>query len=176
MWLLGGSHGLGSFPNRAGAGLRVPGHLLLLSVDLGDLPHRAPLQYSGAAFVQGALRLGSVATQRAPAPECPRQWLRGAGQRPRRPCGPCTRHRPQAQVFLGPGGGQLSHIQRQAAKQRGMHSANQEEKNAHRVQINKTLPNRAVSSPLFCLFYTQMNAGAAADHDLAFSMLMIQLG
>lgn len=124
VWLLGWRHGLGSLSHWPGAGLRVPGHLLLLSADLGHLPHRAPLQHSRAAPLQGALGLGGVAAQRAPPPQRPQQRLWGVSQRARRPCTSCTHHRHQAEVFLCPGGGKLCDLQCKAAKQGGMNSTN----------------------------------------------------
>lgn len=120
VWLLGRSYGLGSFTDRAGAGLRVPSHLLLLSFDLGHLPHRAPLQYSRATSGQGPIFVWHLTSQCPPPTERPQQWLRSTGQRPCPSCSPCIRPRPQAKVFLRPGGGQLSDLQCQAAKQGGM--------------------------------------------------------
>lgn len=55
MWLPGGSHGLGSLRVGPSPWIRVPGHLFLLSADLGHLPHCAPLQYSRATSGQGTI-------------------------------------------------------------------------------------------------------------------------
>lgn len=118
--IFGGSYGLGSLIDRAVAGLRVPSHLLLLSFDLGNLPHCAPLQYSRAASMQRPNLFGRLTRQCPSPPELPQQWLRGTGQRPRRSRGCRVRLRPQAEIILCSEWGEFSDIQCQAAKQRGM--------------------------------------------------------
>lgn len=162
VWLPGRRHGLGPLSHRPGAGLRVPGHLLLLGADLGHLPHRAPLQHSRAAPVQGSLRLGGVATQRAPPPQRPQQRLRGAGQRARHPRRPRAHHGPQAKVFLRPGGGQLCDLQCQTAKQGGRNwtnwalggsnSENAPLKREHTVFLLMAHPRAVRHPPLFFFF------------------------
>lgn len=122
--LPGRRHGLGSLIHWPGTGLRVPGHLLLLSADLDHLSHRAPLQHSRAALVQGAFGIGGIASQRTPPSQRPQQWVRSSGQRAHRPRSPCTGHRPKAEVLLCPWGSELCDLQCQAAKQGGMELPN----------------------------------------------------
>lgn len=117
--LPGRRDGLGSLRIGSAAGLRVPSHLLLLSLDLGHIPHGAPLQYSRATPGEGPICPWPLDLQRPAPTRRPRQRLRSAGQRGRLCCGRYRPPRTPAQVVLRAGRGQLGDLQCQAAQQGG---------------------------------------------------------
>lgn len=129
LWLPGGSDGLGPLTVGSPVGLRIPSDLLLLSTHMGHLPHRAPLQYSREASEQGAVCVRLLISQRPPPAELAQQRLRSSEQGARVSCPHSIGWRPQASIFLCSGRSQLSDIQRQAAKQRGVYLLEKKTKN-----------------------------------------------